>query len=240
VARSTSGAAAVPLPAGVDRPIVYGTLATRPLQRGDALRRRTRRTRASKRRGSSRARVRHTYGLPALVTNCSKQLRSVPVPGEADPADDPERARRQAAADLRRRRHVRDWLHVGITAQGFCRRSEGTFGEKYNIGGGNERTNLEIVDRICDVMEVLVPARSNRALNGVQLSTSSNGMFRSSPATTGATRSTRPRSAASSDGRRGTRFEQGLAATAQWYITHLDWCAQMQQGRYDRQRLGLG
>jgi dTDP-glucose 4,6-dehydratase len=35
-------------------------------------------------------------------------------------------------------------------------------------------------------------------------------------------------------------FEQGLAATAQWYVTHRDWCAHVQEGRYDRQRLGLG
>ena len=46
----------------------------------------------------------HTYGLPALITNCSNNYGPVPVPGEAHPADDPERARGQAAADLRRRR----------------------------------------------------------------------------------------------------------------------------------------
>ena len=93
----------------------------------------------------------HTYGLPTLDHQLLEQLRAVSVPGEADPADDPERARGPAAADLRRRRQ-----RARLAARrGSLRRhpaaccERGRPGEKYNIGGGNERTNLEIVDRIC-------------------------------------------------------------------------------------------
>jgi dTDP-glucose 4,6-dehydratase len=112
-------------------------------------------------------------------------------------------------------------------------------GEKYNIGGGNERTNLEIVDRICDVMEVLVPARSNRAL----AVSSYHELKRFVPDRPGHDRryaidATRIRRELGWVPRH--TFEQGLAATAQWYVAHLDWCTQVQQGRYERQRLGLG
>ena len=61
--------------------------------------------------------------------------------------------------------NVRDWLHVEDHCAGILLvLAKGRAGEKYNIGGGNERTNLEIVDRICDALEELRPAAANPAL----------------------------------------------------------------------------
>ena len=59
--------------------------------------------------------------------------------------------------------NVRDWLHVEDHCAGILLvLAKGRPGEKYNIGGGNERTNLEIVDRICDALDALLPARVQR------------------------------------------------------------------------------
>ena len=89
----------------------------------------------------------HTYGLPVLITNCSNNYGPLPVPREADPADDPQRARGQAAAGLRRRRAT---SATGSTSTTTARRSgrcssAARPGEIYNIGGNGERTNLDVV-----------------------------------------------------------------------------------------------
>ena len=106
--------------------------------------------------------------------------------------------------------NVRDWLHVEDHCAGLLLvLAKGRPGEKYNIGGGNERTNLEIVDRICDALETLRPAPSNPALRATPLPRSEDVRRRIVPATIAATRSTPRRSAASSAGRRVTTFETG-------------------------------
>ena len=90
-----------------------------------------------------------------------EQLRAVPVPREADPADDPQRARGQAAAGLRRRRErPRLALRRGPLPRALLRgaASAGRSGETYNIGGRNERTNLDVVDAICALLDELAPA----------------------------------------------------------------------------------
>ena len=69
---------------------------------------------------------------------------------------------------------------------------EGRVGERYNIGGGNERTNLEIVDRICDALEELRPPASNPALEGpIELSRAQDASWPTGPGTTAGMPSTR-------------------------------------------------
>jgi dTDP-glucose 4,6-dehydratase len=136
--------------------------------------------------------------------------------------------------------NVRDWLHVEDHCAGILEvLAKGRAGEKYNIGGGNERTNLEIVDRVCDVLEDLRPARTNPALGGRSYRELKTFV---------ADRPGHDRRYAIDAGKirrelgwtpRRT-FEEGLAHTAKWYLEHRTWCEQVQAGRYDRSRLGLG
>ena len=135
--------------------------------------------------------------------------------------------------------NVRDWLHVEDHCAGLLQvLARGRLGEKYNIGGGNERTNLQIVDAICDALETLSPARSNPALAGRTY----RDLQTLVPDRPGHDRryaidASRIRRELGWSPRHA--FEDGLMATARWYLAHRDWCEQVQSGRYDRQRLGL-
>jgi dTDP-glucose 4,6-dehydratase len=185
----------------------------------------------------------HSYGLPVLITNCSNNYGPYQFPEKLIPL--------MILNALEGRRlpiygdggNVRDWLHVDDHCAGILLvLRKGRAGEKYNVGGGNERTNLQIVDRICDVLERLRPALSNPAVRKAgeagyrALKTfvpDRPGHDRRYAIDAGKIRRElgwAPRHS----------FEDGLEATARWYLDHLDWCDAVQAGRYGRERLGLG
>ena len=181
----------------------------------------------------------HTYRLPVLITNCSNNYGPLQFPEKLIPLMLLNAFEGRPLPIYGDGGNVRDWLHVEDHCAGILLvLARGRPGEKYNIGGGNERTNLEIVDRICDSAEALRPAASNPALKG--------GRYRDLqtfvPDRPGHDRryaidASKIRRELGWAPRHG--FEDGLAATALWYVEHRDWCTQVQQGRYDRQRLGL-
>jgi dTDP-glucose 4,6-dehydratase len=128
--------------------------------------------------------------------------------------------------------------------------AKGRPGEKYNVGGGNERTNLAIVDRICDALDEMRP------FDSLVLSPSKGELAQDRPARRShhalktfvpdrpghdrryAIDATKIRRELGWAPRH--TFESGLRDTVRWYLEHRDWCEQIQAGRYDRQRLGLG
>jgi dTDP-glucose 4,6-dehydratase len=149
----------------------------------------------------------------------------------------------QIRCRLRDSGSVRDWLHVDDHCAGILRvLRTGRPGEKYNIGGGSERSNLQVVDLICDALEERRPAASNPALAGQQM-TSYHALKQFVPDRPGHDR--RYAIDATKIGKelgwkpRHT-FEAGLRETVGWYLEHRDWCEAIQKGRYDRGRLGLG
>src|SRR6202790_1897311 len=98
----------------------------------------------------------HTYGLPTLVTNCSTNYGPFQYPEKLIPLMILTALDGRPLPIYGDGGHVRDWLHVDDHCAGILLVLEkGRVGERYNVGGGNERTNLEIVDRICDVLEEL-------------------------------------------------------------------------------------
>ena len=114
-------------------------------------------------------------------------------------------------------------------------------GGRYNLGGDNERTNLQIVDRICGALEELQPAAANPALAG-------RGITRYADLRTFV--ADRPghdrryaidasRIRAELGWRAAHDFEAGLVKTVRWYLDHRDWCEAVQAGSYRRERLGL-
>ena len=129
--------------------------------------------------------------------------------------------------------NVRDWVHVDDHCAGILSvLRNGKVGERYNIGGGNERTNLEIVDRICDTIDEIVPATASRRTlkTFVQDRPGHDSRY-------------------AIDGTKIRRelgwtplqtVDDGLRQTIHWYIDHRMWCDAVQAGRYDGERLGLG
>jgi dTDP-glucose 4,6-dehydratase len=183
-----------------------------------------------------------TYDIPALITNCSNNYgphqhaeklipltilnaidaRELPIYGDGG--------------------NVRDWLHVTDHCSGLLTVLErGTPGEQYNIGGGNEQTNLTIVDLICDLLEELLPPGANPAMTAAAVH-HYRDLKRFVTDRPGHDR----RYAV--DGSKLQRqlnwsptysFRSGLRATVAWYIEHRDRFNATRSG-YNRERLGLG
>ena len=191
-----------------------------------------------------------SYGLPVLITNCSNNYGPYQFPEKLIPLIILNAVDGRPLPIYGDGGHVRDWMHVEDHGRGLLLVLEkGRVGEKYNVGGGNERTNLEIVDRLCDILDELCPAASSPALSAAQTAAAASG--RSSYRNLKTFVPDRPGhdrryAIDASKVRRefGWRpqhsFEDGLRATAQWYLDHRDWCRQVQAERYDRERLGLG
>jgi len=135
-----------------------------------------------------------------------EQLRAVSVSGEADSADAPQRARGKAAADLRATAATcATGCTSRITAPGSCWSSPGAVpARNTTIGGGNERTNLEIVDRVCDAVDALQPAASNARAGGQAIPRAESVCPPIARGTIAATRSMRRGFGVSSAGRRAT------------------------------------
>ncbi|HVN84304.1 MAG TPA: dTDP-glucose 4,6-dehydratase [Candidatus Binatia bacterium] len=199
---------------------------------------------ASKAAADHFARAFHeTFALPVLITNCSNNYGPYQFPEKLIPLMLLNAVEGKPLPIYGDGKNVRDWLYVEDHCDGILLvLQSGRIGEKYNIGGHNERTNIEIVDRICDALEELMPAAQNRALQA-------KGIARYHDLKTFV--ADRPghdrRYAIDASkihrdlGWRPRRtFESGVAATVRWYITHRDWCEQIQRGRYQRERLGLG
>jgi len=182
----------------------------------------------------------HTFGLPVLITNCSNNYGPFQFPEKLIPLMILNALEGKPMPIYGDGGNVRDWLHVEDHCAGILRvLADGRVGEKYNIGGGSERTNLQIVDRLCDALEEVRPSRANPALRG--------GTYRDLkafvPDRPGHDRryaidATKIRRELGWTPRH--TFEEGLADTVKWYVDHRGWCEQVQAGRYERQRLGLG
>src|SRR5262245_1204055 len=174
----------------------------------------------------------HTYGLPVLVTNCSNNYGPFQFPEKLIPLMILNAADRRPLPIYGDGGNVRDWLHVEDHCSGILEvLANGRLGEKYNIGGNNEWTNLQIVDRMCDILDELRPGPvSHRSLKTFVPDRPGHDRRYAIDATKirrelGWT----PRHT----------FETGLRETIRWYLENRDWCEQVQAGRYDRERLGL-
>ncbi len=175
----------------------------------------------------------HTYGLPVLITNCSNNYGPFQFPEKLIPLMVLNAIDGRPLPIYGDGGNVRDWLHVEDHCAGLLLvLAKGRAGEKYNVGGGNERTNLEIVDRICDTVDALRPGpTSRRALKTfVPDRPGHDRRYAIDAAKIRRELGWAPQHT----------FETGLRDTVQWYLDHRDWCEQVQAGRYDRQRLGLG
>jgi dTDP-glucose 4,6-dehydratase len=184
-----------------------------------------------------------TYGVPALVTNCSNNYGPYQYPEKLIPLMILNAADGRPLPVYGDGGNVRDWLHVeDHCAALLLVLRRGAPGARYNVGAGEERTNLEIVDAICAALESLRPAAENAALTARGIAR--YGELRTFVADRPghdrryAVDATRVRTEL--DWRPAHRLEDGLRATVAWYLEHRGWCHAVLGGRYERERLGLG
>jgi dTDP-glucose 4,6-dehydratase len=183
-----------------------------------------------------------TYRLPALLTNCSNNYGPYQYPEKLIPLMILNAVEGRSLPIYGDGGNVRDWLYVEDHCEGILLvLRKGAPGGKYNIGGGGERTNLQVVDALCAALEAERPAAGNPAL-------SARG-FRSYPElkTFVKDRPGHDRRYAIDASRIRAElgwtprhvFEEGLRETVRWYLAHRDWCETVESGKYRRERLGL-
>jgi dTDP-glucose 4,6-dehydratase len=175
----------------------------------------------------------HTYGLPALITNCSNNYGPFQFPEKLIPLMILNACDGRPLPIYGDGGNVRDWLHVDDHCAGLLLvLRKGRPGEKYNIGGGSERTNLDIVRGICEVLDEVRPAPASRMTLKTFVPDRPGHDRRYA---IDASKISRELGWAPK-----RDFESGLRDTVLWYLEHRDWCEAVQTGRYDRRRLGLG
>ncbi len=185
---------------------------------------------------------RETFGVPALITNCSNNYGPNQFPEKLIPLMLLNALEGKPLPIYGDGGNVRDWLYVVDHCEGILEvLAKGRLGEKYNIGGATERTNLQIVDTLCGVLEEEAPARENRALAARGVS-SYAALKTFVPDRPGHDRryaidASKIRSELGWSPKHD--FDSGLRETVRWYMANLDWCHAVQSGSYQRERLGL-
>ncbi|MGO9109913.1 MAG: dTDP-glucose 4,6-dehydratase [Thermoguttaceae bacterium] len=177
----------------------------------------------------------HTYGLPVLVTNCSNNYGPYQFPEKLIPLMILNAAEGKKLPVYGDGMNVRDWLFVEDHCRAlWCVLTQGNPGETYNIGGNCEQPNLDIVRRVCALVDELRPGLPH------------------SPCTSLITyvkdRPGHDRRYAIDAGKilreLGWKpqhdFQSGLRRTVQWYLENPRWVERVQSGKYRRERLGLG
>jgi dTDP-glucose 4,6-dehydratase len=184
----------------------------------------------------------HTYNIPTLITNCSNNYGPYQFPEKLIPLTILNALDGKPLRIYGDGLQVRDWLYVDDHCQAILLvLRNGRVGESYNIGGEEERTNREVVEGICDILQELMPANQNAHLIEKRLTqyTDLRQFVEDRP---GHDR----RYAINSSKLRSElkwspqyTFKVGLQKTVEWYLSHRGWCRQVLGDRYDRQRLGL-
>ncbi|RLA76533.1 MAG: dTDP-glucose 4,6-dehydratase [Epsilonproteobacteria bacterium] len=173
-----------------------------------------------------------TYGLPTLVTNCSNNYGPYHFPEKLIPLIILNALEGKALPVYGKGEQIRDWLYVEDHARALVIvATQGKVAETYNIGGHNEKQNIDVVETICDILDKKVPADkpyknlitfvTDRPGHDIRYAIDASKIARElgwEPKET---------------------FETGLEKTVQWYLENSDWWHAVQDGSYQRERLGV-
>ena len=184
----------------------------------------------------------HTYGLPTIITNCSNNYGPYQFPEKLIPLMVLNALEGKPLPIYGNGQNIRDWLFVEDHCEGLLRvLQDGVPGEKYNLGGRSERSNLEVVEAVCHILDEILPCESNPVLveRGIRRYEDLKTFVMDRPG---------------HDFRYGIdttkiqfelgwapshTFEAGLRRTIQWYVDNRQWCEVVTKQSYQRERLGL-
>ena len=176
----------------------------------------------------------HTYGLPTLITNCSNNYGPFQFPEKLIPLMTLNAMQGKTLPIYGDGRNVRDWLYVEDHCRAIeCVLEKGEPGSVYNVGGNAEKTNLEVVKTICDIVDELCPSAAHRPSSSlIEFVEDRPGHDRRYAID--ATKISKelgwsPR----------VTFEDGIRETVKWYLQHPEWVEHVCDGSYQRERLGL-
>ncbi|WFB48037.1 dTDP-glucose 4,6-dehydratase [Vibrio coralliilyticus] len=173
-----------------------------------------------------------TYGLPTMVTNCSNNYGPYHFPEKLIPLVILNALEGKDLPIYGKGDQIRDWLFVEDHARALYKVvTEGKVGETYNIGGHNEKRNLEVVETICSILDVLVPKASSYAeqITYVQDRPGHDRRYAIDAS----------KIQKELDWTPVETFETGLTKTVQWYLSNQQWSLNVQDGSYQRERLGV-
>jgi len=177
---------------------------------------------------------RETYGLPTLVTNCSNNYGPYHFPEKLIPHMIIKGLAGEPLPVYGDGQNIRDWLYVEDHAKALALVLErGVVGETYNVGGRNERTNLHVVESICDLLDELSPSASGAHRRLITFVADRPGHDRRYAIDASKLEQ-------ELDWRAEENFESGIAKTVQWYLSQKPWWRAILARGYTAGRLGLG
>ena len=169
----------------------------------------------------------HTYGLPVLTTNCSNNYGPYHFPEKLIPLCILKALQGQDLPIYGDGQQIRDWLYVVDHCKGIeTVLDKGKIGETYNIGGWNEKTNLEVVHTLCDLLDELKP-REDGKLYKEQITFVKDRPGHDQRYAIDATKISKELGWKPEE-----TFETGIRKTVQWYLDNQDWVANVQSGEY--------
>lgn len=175
-----------------------------------------------------------TYGLPVIVTNCSNNYGPYHFPEKLIPLVILNALDAKPLPVYGNGQQIRDWLFVEDHARALYKVvTDGVVGETYNIGGHNEKQNIEVVKTICKILDELKPQANGQTYESlitfVKDRPGHDLRYAIDATKIGNELGWTPTET----------FETGIRKTVEWYLNNLDWCRRVQDGSYQRERLGV-
>ncbi|EDP8647535.1 dTDP-glucose 4,6-dehydratase [Salmonella bongori] len=175
---------------------------------------------------------RRTYGLPTIVTNCSNNYGPYHFPEKLIPLVILNALEGKPLPIYGKGDQIRDWLYVEDHARAlYTVVTQGKAGEAYNIGGYNEKKNLDVVFTICDLLDEIVPKATSycKQITYVADRPGHDRRYAIDADKISRELGWKPLET----------FESGIRKTVEWYLNNREWCQHIQDSCYQRERLGL-
>lgn len=175
----------------------------------------------------------HTFGLPTMITNCSNNYGPYQFPEKLIPVVILKALQGNPIPVYGKGDNVRDWLYVKDHAKALLQVfEEGKSGETYNIGGHTEKTNLQVVETICSILDEVEPRRDKiqykEQITFVQDRPGHDFRYAIDAGKIEKELGWKPQE----------NFRSGIRNTIRWYLENLNWCEEVTKNNYNLERLG--